>query len=498
MRSSWLLAAALMLESLLLFHRLDLLPIWGDETFTLRVAPQPLARIPAMAGGDIHPPLYYLLLHAWLEVPLPGTPLARARALSVLWVLLATIAVDCFWLRRLGSPDRARFLALWTISPCLLLYGRMARSYSMQLLVACLAVYAGCRMLEAPASRVQAALYAGAGALALYTHYVPGIAIIAAVSVVAAFRSWRGRRTDLVRPILISHAVMLILYLPWLPSASKALIEWGARDAYKATGSAILEQILKLGQWTITFFLGETFPEWGLWLAGLLLPVLLILWWRAWRPIENWTPVAIVAAAIGYVGASRWVGFPFVPARLLFLYPFFLLLLNRAFDARGRWRSWVLAALLISWTGGDWAYFHREGFLNKGYNLPLDQMAAVINRGAASDDLIILDVCNSDAAAFTRLLEHPERVSYVRDAGLARSAAEKSRSSRTIWYWRNTHDACPGALNRGLEAELAPGFEIERHLFLPYSRLERRLIRWLGWPEQPTHFYQILEMRRKT
>ncbi len=207
--------------------------------------------------------------------------------------------------------------------------------------------------------------------------------------------------------------------------------------------------------------------------------------------------MAIAAAVIGYVGASRWVGFPFVPARLLFLYPFFLLLLNRAFDARGRWRTWVLAALFISWTGGDWAYFHREGFLNKGYNLPLDQMAAVINHGSANDDLIILDVCNSDAAAFRRLLEHPERVSYVRDAASARSAAERSLSSRTIWYWRNTHDACPGALNRSLEAELAPGFEIERHLFLPYSRLERRLIQWLGWPEQPTHFYQILEMRRK-
>jgi mannosyltransferase len=218
MRSSWLLAAALLLESLLLFHRLDLLPVWGDETFTLRVAPQPLARIPAMTAEDIHPPLYYLLLHAWLEVPLPGTPLARARGLSALWVLLATIAVDCFWLRRLSPPDRVRFLALWTISPCLLLYGRMARSYSMQLFVACLAVYAGCRMLEAPASRVRVALYAGAGALALYTHYVPGIAIVAAVSVVAAFRSWRGRRADLVRPILISHAAMLILYLPGSPA----------------------------------------------------------------------------------------------------------------------------------------------------------------------------------------------------------------------------------------------------------------------------------------
>lgn len=500
-----MLVLALLLQSLLLFHNLDLLSSWTDETFTLHTAPQPLTRIPAILDVDIHPPLYYFVLHFWLELPFPGTPLTRARAFSVVWVLLATIALDGFWLRKLSASSRLRYLTVWTLSPCLLLYGRMARSYSLQLFVGCLAAYAACRMLEAPANRLWIMLYAAAGALLLYTHYVPGLAIPAAVCGIAAYRTLRARRADLIGPILISHVVMVIAYLPWLPSMSRALLHWsGKRGVYLATGNLILEQALKLSQWTITFCFGETFPEWGLWLAMLLVPVLVVLFWGAWRPVDTWVSLVVCAGVVGYLGATRWVAFPFVPARLLFLYPFFLLLLTRALEtqARGRWRSWVFGGLLILWTGGDWVYFHREGFLNKGYNLPLDQMASLINLAsdapdATPDDLIILDGCNSDAGSFVGYLRHRERVSYVSEEASARLAWEASRRSRTIWYWRNTHDVCPGSANRRLEAELESDFETRRHLFLPYGWLERRFIKLMDWPEQPTHYYQILEMRRK-
>src|SRR6266849_556745 len=277
-RPYYLLFLALLSQSLLLFHNLDLLFSWTDETFTLHTAPEPLARIPAMLDADIHPPLYYFVLHFWLELPLPGTLLARARALSVVWILLATVALDRLWLRNLSRSSRFRCLALWTLSPCVLLYGRMARSYSMQLLVGCAAVYAACRMLEAPANRLWIMLYAAAGALLLYTHYVPGLAIPAAVCGIAAYRTLRARSADLIGPVLMAHVFMVIAYLPWLAPLSRALLNWGARrEGYLATGSLLLEQALKLGQWTITFCFGETFPGWGLWLAMLLAPALLAL-----------------------------------------------------------------------------------------------------------------------------------------------------------------------------------------------------------------------------
>jgi hypothetical protein len=159
----------------------------------------------------------------------------------------------------------------------------------------------------------------------------------------------------------------------------------------------------------------------------------------------------------------------------------------------------VFAALLVLWAGGDWAYLHREGFLNKGYNLPLGEMAAIINQGSAPGDLILLDGCNSDASAFLGFLEHRERVAFVLNPASARRAADRSRTSRTVWYWRNTHYFHCTLLAEPdiFKKELQSGFETRRYLFVPYSPLERRVIQRLRWPEQPDHLYQILELRRK-
>ncbi len=497
------LVVALIVQALLLFSKLDLLPYWADESFTLRVAPQPLTRIPAILDRDIHPPLYYVLLHFWMKLPLLGTPIARARAMSALCLLLATVAVDRLWLRSADPWFRGCFLALWTFSPCLLLYGRMARSYSMQLLVGIPAVYAACRLFDDPKDRRWIVLFAAAGTLLLYTHYVPGIAIPAALGLAVVFETRRIRRAGLMRATLAAFALMVIGYSPWLFSLVKAVLRWENKSAlYAAPGGVLLEQPLKLAQWAISFCFGETFPGWGLSFALLLAPLLLVAGWGAWKPAETWVQITAFTGAIAYVGVSRWVSFPFVPSRLLFLYPFFLLLLTRAlFGSRKPailWRRCVLAALFVLWTGGIWAYFHREDFLNKGFNLPIEQMAAVINQaGITSDELIIMDTCNSDSSSFAGLLRNHAAIMYMGNPGSVEPIRQAAQRSRTIWYWRNTHDLCPGSLNLEMEAELKTGFETKRYLFLPYGWPERLFIRLMRWPEQPTHFYQLLEMRRK-
>jgi hypothetical protein len=497
------LPLALLVQALLLFSRLSLLPYWMDEAFTLQTVPQSLSRIQIILDRDIHPPLYFSILHFWQQLPLPGTPIARARAFSALWVLLATAAVDRLWLRTLAPRLRFRFLALWTLSPCLLLYGRMARSYSMQLFLGGITVYAACRFLEAPSSRRWLAAYTVAGTLLLYTHYAPGIAILAAVCVFAAVVSVRRRSPALAAPMLIAHALLGIAYLPWIFSIGKALSHWiGKSGTYLATGNLWAEQGLKLLQWAISFSFGETFAAGGMLLAALLAPFLLAALWGSWKPMEPWVWIAAAAAAIGYLGVGRWVTFPFVPARLLFLYPFFLMLVVRGLrpldgPPRARnWRNWAFAGMLALSAGGVWAYFHREGFLNKGYNLPVDEMASLINRdGLAPDELIVLDTCNSDGLAFTNSLLNQGAVIKVSDASSAETIRAAAARSQIIWYWSNTHDLCAGQLNRRLEAEFSAGFNTERHLFVPYGWIERRFVKLLNWPDQPTHAYVLLEMR---
>src|SRR5215469_4439229 len=59
------LAWALPVQALLLLSNLDLLDPWNDEWFTLSHVPQPLSQV--VSVDPMHPPLYYVLLHYWIQ-----------------------------------------------------------------------------------------------------------------------------------------------------------------------------------------------------------------------------------------------------------------------------------------------------------------------------------------------------------------------------------------------------------------------------------------------
>src|SRR5690349_7451021 len=95
------LIAVLILQSLLFFANLSPRPIWPHGLPTLLAANMPIPEMLAALRVDIHPPLYYLLLHFW-----PWRALAGLRAFSVIWALSATVALDRLWLKQ--SAPRVR------------------------------------------------------------------------------------------------------------------------------------------------------------------------------------------------------------------------------------------------------------------------------------------------------------------------------------------------------------------------------------------------------
>ncbi|MEY4233691.1 MAG: hypothetical protein RL635_658, partial [Chloroflexota bacterium] len=75
-----------LLASALFAHQLDLRPLWWDEGFSIyvaRLAPLALLRTTA---ADVHPPVYFLLLSAWIK--LIGAAPFSVRSLSVLTSVL--------------------------------------------------------------------------------------------------------------------------------------------------------------------------------------------------------------------------------------------------------------------------------------------------------------------------------------------------------------------------------------------------------------------------
>lgn len=488
------------IHAALLFYRLDLLPIWGDEDLALQRSAQPLAEMLVSLRENVHPPLYYVVAHHWLALPGLGSPIESLRALSALCALAAFLAVDRCWLRSLDLRSRRWFCALWTFSPCLLLYARMGRDYALQLLLGVLLLRAASQLIRTPRSPRVLVGYALHAALLLYVHYLPALAISAAVAMVLAWRLVRRRDRGLVAALVVPPLLVGIAYAPWLSALAHAIGRVSRTPPYQLVPNPLLNHAVNLGYAFVSFAFGEALPLPVLAAALLLAPCLLVLLGIAlWGPPE-WLAPVLLAAILGYAGTSRWVSFAFVPARLLFLYPFFLSLLAHGRSRTPRFGNAVCAGILCVSLAGIGAYFRQQGFLNKSYLIPFDAIAALIReRSHVGETRVVLDEYSTNAKSLLPRLPAGARGILLSSAEAARQVRDLARepAGATLWFVRNTHDVSPGGLVSALEAELGQRYALERHFFVPYATVDRMVMRLAGWRERPDHMIEVIEMHRR-
>src|SRR5206468_3303482 len=152
-------------------------------------------------------------------------------------------------------------------------------------------------------------------------------------------------------------------------------------------------------------------------------------------------------------GVVHWVSFAFVPARLLFLLPFWVLLITR--------RAWIAVVLAGLSVVSLVSYFRQENFLNKGYLLPFDRIADIIQqRTGGRPAQLEVQAPGLDVSPLTRRL---------RIASAARP--------EVIWVLSNRDEVLPPA---GTDL-------VRRDQFVPYSKLDHAMIKLLGWPVLPSH-----------
>src|ERR1700730_11050611 len=162
---------------------LNLDSLWFDEVFSVRTVRLSVGEIIRLTSGDVHPPLYYLLLHFWTR--LFGETENAVRMLSVCFSAL-TIFVIYHLALKLFDRRTAIFAALFAIlSPLHVFYAQEARMYGQFAFLSATSIYFFVCLLKDD-SRVSSALYVISTALLLYTH------IYAVFIVVAQFLYFAG------------------------------------------------------------------------------------------------------------------------------------------------------------------------------------------------------------------------------------------------------------------------------------------------------------------
>lgn len=221
-----LIALALILRVL----RLGLQPLWWDEGYSVWFATNPVGMMLAQTARDIHPPLYYALLHGWIT--LVG---ARPEALRLFSVTVGVLTVALMYAvgKRLGG-ERVGLIAafLLAISPFHIYYSQEVRMYGLVALWSLASVSLAARLVgelaDGSASEPRWLLWVGyvlTTAAALYTQYYAAFLPLAQTVYVLA----QGRRLRrLLRPWLTAQAVLILLYLPWLLYAGPHLVGYVA------------------------------------------------------------------------------------------------------------------------------------------------------------------------------------------------------------------------------------------------------------------------------
>jgi hypothetical protein len=496
------LLLCLVLQACVLLPSLNLLPVWGDEHFTLQAASRSLAGVwQTYAIDKVNPPLHGLLVHFWLLLPWPVSKVVAARALSVLFAMLATVVAVRLLAKGLDPRARLAFLLLWATSPCVLLFGRMARAYSLQVLLFLLALGAAVELLKNRRSGPRGVLvFAAWETCLLYTHYVPGLALLGGLVVVASWMAIRKWDAGWLAGVSTASAVTGILYLPWLPHLWVSLQLVAHAGAGTGAGARVFEAGARLGYWFFSFAFGETPPLWVLAGAVFLTPWILYMLWKGAQRPPQWLWLLVPAALAAYIGAGRWVAFPFLAARLLFLLPCFLVLVAQGIGRTGRTGWVVCGALVVLGLGSGSSYFRKSGFLNKGYLLPYDEIASVIREGSGGEHVaVVADACNLDPWPLLSQVGDRASVTVVGRESTLRALEDQigKEAGGTVWYFRSTHDTCPGGLNGQLETDLERGRQVRRRLYVPYEPRDKVLMKLLGWREQPTHYVELLEIRSR-
>jgi mannosyltransferase len=214
--------------------------LWLDEAQSVAIARLPLPELFAALEQDGSPPLYYLLLHGWID--LFGTSATAVRALSAL-VSLLTLPLAWHVARRLaGRRVAVALVVLLATSPFLIRYASETRMYALLVLLTLLGVAAGAAVLRRPGPGPVLGLGLVTGAL-LLTH-VWGFHV-AAVTGLLALAALPFRRGPALR-VLAGLTVGGLLFTPWVLSLLVQLAHTGTPWA-APPGLAVLR--LALDAW---------------------------------------------------------------------------------------------------------------------------------------------------------------------------------------------------------------------------------------------------------
>lgn len=233
----------------------------SDEVWSVKTAGLNYSSEIAALKADVHPPLYFLILHLWTR--LFGTGERPVRSLSGLFYILSVFALYGLAREFYGTKTALLCAVLYLSSPLAILAAQFVRMYALLSLLSILSTWLYLRFSIKPRDSVLPfALYIAVNILGTFTHVAFFFLLFSQI----VFHLLFYRRVQLER-FVIAIVLSLIPYLfLWAPLLLGQIANSAEGLAWvKKPGLSMAVDLLLL--------YGGAF--------WLLVPVLLYLWWRS-------------------------------------------------------------------------------------------------------------------------------------------------------------------------------------------------------------------------
>lgn len=398
--------AALLLGFFLRVYRLADKNIWWDEGWSLWLAKQDFVAIALRTAADEHPPLHYWMLKVWIAVF--GSSAYAGRYLSVIFGML-TIAL----VYRLGKSFGISWVGILAAfilatSRFHIWWSQDIKNYTPSIFFAFAAVWFALALTRdeepetgnAPRSKPQLArlliLYAVCSALALFTHYLAALVLLALNIYTLTILRHASRRAILYR-WLVPNLLAAILFAPWLALYLQYAQPWAAAPAFDfGLFLKLVATVLPLGV--------TTDIDNYLWLTGAF--GILALLGCAWafvsrgsqarkppRPYGLFALIVLIPAVLIYALSLTPAAIfaPKIQARyLVILAPAHALLVALGIAYLSR-RSRVIAACAFLFVLASSAFVLRDYYTERRLTDEYATLANTINSFVRQGDLVLLD-----------------------------------------------------------------------------------------------------------
>lgn len=338
---------------------------WFDEAFTVTTARFGWREIPALTKLDAHPPLYYFVIRAMMDIAddIAGVfeSLAWLRMASVVPGLLLIAAAWPVVRRSWGERAAGWVAVFFSVSPVLAYFSVELRSYALLLLIVFLATSILLALMQNQFARpwLGVGAYAACATLALYTHAQAALFLSTHLVLFAGELALaKKRRSAILKQGATAAGVVTLLFAPWL----RILV--GQMNYF----ASAYDGIPYLHMWETgraypsypeiasTFFFYLPFGPLGDSTGGWV--------WSSWRPLLLFTTLAFFAVLLTVLAVqfARSKPIAFQPDRLLvYAAALTLLPLVQAFILTLTGRGWTFMPMRFNLTVAPYALISFVG-----------------------------------------------------------------------------------------------------------------------------------------